>query len=373
MEEKHFPVVCVIPSLNPDSKLMRTVEGLAQAGITDILVVDDGSRRECQPVFDALAALPGCRVLHHAENCGKGRALKTAFFDYLEHYDTTLFQGVVTADADGQHLPEDIVKTANKLLPPPQGQLSVSRLRDSDALVLGTRDFDEPGVPFKSRFGNKLTTMVFHALYGKKVRDTQTGLRAIPNGFIKECLEIEGERFEYEIRMLIAAAREKMVIVEVPIQTVYFDDNRETHFHPVKDSLRIYKVILESFFKFMGVSLLSFALDQGLFAFLQKVVFAGFPDAFSIPAATLGARAASSLFNYSLNRSVVFQSNGAVRKSLARYYSLCVLQMAASAACVTVLHQLTRGDPSVLKLAVDTLLFLVSYQIQRRWVFGKEG
>lgn len=373
MEEKPLPVVCVIPSLNPDEKLVQTAEGILRTGINDLIIVDDGSRPECQSFFSQAETLPGCVVLHHKQNRGKGRALKTAFSYYLEHYDTGRFQGVVTADADGQHLPEDIAKTSKAICPPPSDTSSGICPPCGDALALGTRNFDEENVPFKSRFGNKLTTAVFYGLYQKKINDTQTGLRAIPNGFAKECLEVEGERFEYEIRMLITAARKDLEIVEVPIQTVYFDDNRETHFHPVKDSLRIYKVILGSFFKFVSVSLLSFAADQGIFAFLQKLVFSGFSDALSIPAATLGARAVSSLLNYTLNRSFVFQSDGAVRKSLIRYYSLCVLQMAMSAACVTALHQITRMDPSILKLVVDTLLFFASYQIQRRWVFRKEG
>jgi len=373
LEEKRFPVVCVIPSLNPDPKLTRTVEGLLEAGITDILIVDDGSRRDCRPIFDALEKLPGCRILRHERNRGKGRALKTAFSYYMRNYDTTRFYGVVTADADGQHLPEDILKTAKAICcPPPPDDSGGSCPSEKDTLALGTRNFDEEGVPFKSRFGNKTTTVVFYALYGRKIHDTQTGLRAIPNAFIKDCAELEGERFEYEIRMLIAAAREKLEIVEVPIQTVYFEDNRETHFHPVKDSFRIYRVMLQVFFRFMGAGFLSFLVDQGLFALLQKAVFKSLGDAPSILLATAAARVVSSLLNYMLNRSVVFRAGGALRGSLLRYYILCALQMAASAACVTVFRLLTRVDASILKLVVDTLLFFVSYQIQRRWVFRKE-
>ena len=117
-----FPVVAVIPSLNPDDKLPKTVDGLFQAGFTDVLLVDDGSRSDCQPIFDELGKKAGCTVLHHEVNCGKGRALKTAFSYYLERFDTRVYFGVVTADADGQHLPEDIYQTARRICTPPHRQ-----------------------------------------------------------------------------------------------------------------------------------------------------------------------------------------------------------------------------------------------------------
>ena len=218
-----------------------------------------------------------------------------------------------------------------------------------------------------------MTTAVFYALYGKRIHDTQTGLRAIPNAFIKDCIQIEGERFEYETRMLIAAARKKQDIIEVPIQTVYFDDNRETHFDPIKDSMRIYKILLSGFCKFAASSLLCVAVDQGLFTLMAGFVLGGLSKTVSIPAATAAARAVSSLLNYALNHTLVFKSDGKASKSLVRYYFLCVLQTAASAVCVTGFHLLTRINPSVLKLIVDTMLFFASYQIQRRWVFSKEG
>lgn len=365
-----FPVVAVIPSLNPDDKLPQTVDGLFRVGFTDIILVDDGSRPDCKPIFDALGERSGCTVLHHGENRGKGRALKTAFAYYLEQFDPGVYSGVVTADADGQHLPEDIYQTAKTLCTSEDidGQMC---LKEKDTFALGTRNFDEEIVPFKSRNGNKITTMVFQLLYGRLIHDTQTGLRAIPNRFLPVCLATKGERFEYEINMLIEAVNRKMNIVEVPIQTVYFDSNRETHFHPVKDSVRIYRVMFGSFLRFTCSGLLSMLVDQGLFALLQKLIFAGLSVQISIPLSTLIARVCSSYLNYSMNRVYVFDSGKGDRLFLIRYYILCVLQMAASAAGVTVLHAITRVDPSLWKLVVDTLLFFVSYRVQRTWVFRK--
>ena len=359
-----FPIVAIIPSLNPDEKLPEVVKGLFAVGFSDVILVNDGSRQECVPIFQELSNLPGCVVLNHECNKGKGRALKTAFSYYLENYDPTCYYGVVTADADGQHLPQDIYKTAQSLMEDGKPK--------AHTMALGTRDFNEEHVPFKSRNGNKITTVVFKILYGKWINDTQTGLRAISNDFVKDCLEIRGERFEYEINMLIRGVLQKVEMVEVIIETVYFDNNRETHFHPVKDSIRIYRVMLASFLKFACSGLISMLVDQGIFALLQKLVFTWLSATISIPLSTVIARVCSSLLNYSLNRTVVFESGKKGANTIVRYYTLCVLQMIVSAGLVTGIHLLTQWDSSALKLIVDCLLFFVSYRIQRNWVFKEE-
>lgn len=367
-----FPVVAVIPSLNPDEKLVHTVSELFRVGFTDVITVDDGSRAECHPYF-AQAKSCGAVVLRHEENRGKGRALKTAFAYYNDSYDQTGYVGVVTADADGQHLPEDIFRTAKTLIAEMNaGGGHSSSDNGQESLILGTRDFDEPQVPFKSRNGNKITTAVFQLLYGKRINDTQTGLRAISNGFVEKCLEIPGERFEYEIRMLIDAVAEKVNLEEVVIQTVYFDNNRETHFDPFKDSWRIYRVMFGSFFRFAASGLLCAIVDQGLFALLQKVVLVGLGTTNGIVAATAIARAGSSLLNYSINKRTVFHSKEKTSLSLIRYYILCILQAAASAGSVAVLYALTRLDTSAIKLIVDVILAFLSYRVQQTWVFGRD-
>lgn len=363
-----FPVVCIIPSLNPDEKFINTVHGIFAAGFTDLIVVDDGSRESCQHYFEEVSSIAGCTVIHHEINRGKGRALKTAFAYYLEHYDQAQYIGVVTADADGQHLPEDIRKSAEALIVQCNQD---PKKRSSFCMVLGTRDFDEEIVPFKSRNGNKITSLVFQILYGKHIQDTQTGLRAISNDFLAHCGEVPGERFEYEIKMLIDAVSRKIRIIEVPIRTVYFDHNRETHFHPVKDSLRIYRIIFSSFFKFASSGLLCVILDQGVFALFNKLILASFTATVSISLSTVIARGMSSFINYAINRTIVFQKKRGYR-DLIRYYILCVLQAAASAGLVSGLYHLWHLDPSFLKLIVDSFLFFISFQIQRLWVFREE-
>jgi len=350
-------VMVLIPSLNPDQRLPRLVVDLEGQGFAHIVIVDDGSRPECKPVFDQVRERESCTVLTHQVNLGKGAGLKTGFRYFQEKREELGLAGVVMTDCDGQHLPADIARVARALLDEPTH------------LILGTRDFDDENVPFKSRNGNKITTQVVRVLYGRTIHDTQTGLRGVPACWMEQCLACRGERFEYEINMLIDAVRQGVPMDEVTIQTVYFDDNKESTFHPVRDSLRIYREIFAPFLRFSCSSVLCAALDQGLFALLRRFAFAGLGTAAGIWAATAAARVGSSLCNYVLNRTVVFQSGSSSHRSLIRYYLLAAAQMACSAGLVAALHAVTRVSPSALKLPVDILLFFVSYRIQQRWVF----
>ena len=240
----------IIPSLDPDEKLIETVKKSASAGIDDIILVDDGSSPECRRRFDELELLPYVTVLTHKVNMGKGAALKTAFSYFLENRKDR--SGVVTADGDGQHRTEDIIACADEM-------------KNGDhAIVLGCRDFSLPNVPKRSRFGNTLTSKVFRLLCGMCITDTQTGLRAIPKEYLPAVINAAGSRFEYETNMLLLMDMQNIPFREVTIQTVYIDENSSSHFRPVRDSLRVYGII----FKFIGSSLLSSAVDVLVFHIL---------------------------------------------------------------------------------------------------------
>jgi dolichol-phosphate mannosyltransferase len=236
MDSRLSKVVLVIPSLNPDDNMVNFVNKLIDAGFSKIVIVDDGSRGDTQKYFDIVSQNDSVTVLKHAINQGKGRALKTAFNYILNTYTQDEIKGVVTADADGQHSPLDTKNVAIQLV------------NNGGAFVLGTRYFNDKSVPFKSSFGNRITSFVFGLMYGRKIADTQTGLRGIPYDYLKKCLILAGERFEYEILMLIDAVNSKMPIIEEKIQTIYINSNRETHFDAIKDSARIYRVMFECFF-----------------------------------------------------------------------------------------------------------------------------
>lgn len=219
-------IAVVIPALNPVPELSGLVTALLDRGAAEVIVVDDGSDPECGGVFAALRGLPCCTVLTHDRNLGKGRALKTAFTWILQRRPE--LPGVVTADADGQHSVEDIFTVARTLT------------AGTGALVLGVRDFTASGVPARSVLGNRLTSAVFRLLYRRRVGDTQTGLRGIPTEALRWMVELEGERYDYEITMLIEAARRGLAFTQVPIATRYFDNNAGSHYRLVRDSARIF-------------------------------------------------------------------------------------------------------------------------------------
>ena len=340
----------IIPAYNPDENLPRLVEALRAAGFSHILVVNDGSLPDCAPFFEAAEAAGGVILRHHI-NFGKGAALKTAFNHLLNTWPDLV--GAVTVDADGQHRLEDIEKCAADLLAHP------------DSLILGSRDFSREDVPARSRFGNVMTRNVFRLLCGVKIADTQTGLRGMARPLMVRFLTTKGNRYEYEMNMLIDCAEERIPIRQVGIETVYIAGNASSHFNPLVDSLKIYAV----FGKFLLSSLSSFLIDFVLFSCFSYVFrTVGMGDWYVLPA-TLGARVLSSMCNYLINRNAVFRSTEDGGRCLVRYYALAVVQMLCSAGAVYGLVSGLAFNDKVAKILVDTVLFLLSFRIQRGWVF----
>ena len=347
-------IVFVIPSLDPDEKMPEYVRTLINSGVKCVLLVDDGSKLEYKHFFEELKDLKEVTILTHEINKGKGRALKTAF-DYVLNNMKDI-KAVVTADADGQHAVDDTINTGIKTI-------------ETNDVVFGTRNFNEEIVPFKSRNGNKITTTVFKLLYGKQVNDTQTGLRGLPIDFLPKCLVIKGERFEYEIGMLIEIVKENRNIYELPIKTIYFDSNRATHFDTFKDSFRIYKIMFSQFIKFVFTSFSSFLIDIILYTILFNTVFNTIPYSKGILYSTVLARVVSSLYNFLMNKNKVFKSKEKTFNTMIKYYVLAIIQMLVSSLLVTYVFSKIQGNTSIIKIFVDFLLFLLSYQIQRAWVF----
>ncbi len=349
--------VLLIPALNPDEDLIKYVRELRSAGFARILVVDDGSREDVKYIFSALRDEYGCDLITHEKNLGKGKALKDGFlFAQKEYGECDDYRGIITADSDGQHTVSDVIKL-NDLLDKAQ----------EPTLFLGCRNFDLDIVPQKSKKGNKITTRVFKLLYGKHISDTQTGLRAITRGLIHEYAQLDGDRFEYEMNMLIYATRAKHNIVEQSIETVYINNNSETHFRPFVDSFKIYRLILGGFFRFAMSGILSMLLDQGLANLLFYLVLKNGYLAKGI------ARLFSAVFNFTLNRKVVFRSDDDAKGQAVRYAILAACQLVCSAVLVGLLTQLCRIDWlfSVFSIVVDTVLFFISYRVQDTWVFKK--
>ena len=350
-------VSVVLPSLNPTDSFDRVVDALTKAGFAEIVLVDDGSREACKSHFRRAAErYPQCHVLTHEVNRGKGAALRTAF-DYLlrECPDCAV---AVTADGDGQHLTKDILRCA------------VTAAQDG-AMVLGCRNFSLSEVPARSRMGNRITSAVFRLFCGIRISDTQTGLRAFPRALFPRLLEIRGDRYDYETNVLLELHRDGVAFREIPIETVYEDGNSESHFRPFLDSLRIYRFLL----LYILSSLTGALTDLVVFYFARRLLDAALEDAAAVAVSTVIARAISSLLNFNLNRSVVFHGQECYRKTLLRYYALCIPQMLLSMGLVALLAGLAGSGATLLttliKFAVDVFLFFLSFRIQQTWVFKR--
>lgn len=361
--------VILIPSLHPDHLLSEYVDKLLSSGFRRIVVVDDGSGPDeaYQSIFRSIAALDGCTVIGYETNRGKGYALKYG----MEHIARVFpdAPGIVTADSDGQHTAPDVEKLAARLMEKP------------GSLLLGSRDFSQPNVPPKSRFGNRTTSFFFALLYGRWLPDTQTGLRAFSTSMVPFMRAVPGDRFEYEMNMLIYASNEKIPFDIVPIDTIYIAENKSTHFRAFHDSIRIYKQLFGNFFRYASASILSFLLDNGLFTLLDHkaldMVFGAAlrsldPDEYLHTLAAAGAaRVLSSIFNYQMNRRYVFKA-GRTQGSGLRYAALCAATLLLSAALTNFFHLVIGIDRTPVKIVVDTLLYFANYRIQKAWVFRQK-
>ena len=339
----------VIPSLEPDHKLVDLIKSIVeQDDEYPILIINDGSSAEYDRLFKKTEEL-GARVLKHDENQGKGAALKTAMKAILKEYPDV--QRMVTIDSDGQHSYGDMIKC-----------IDLSR-RNPDGLVLGVRSFDKD-VPLHNKRGNIITRNIFRLSTGIDIEDTQTGLRIIPREFMEDLLLLPGERFEYETNMLMETKKKNWPIYSQPIETIYIEENESSHFNVFKDSVAIYAV----FIKYIFSSLASFAVDVIAFAFFIR--FFDDTKLLAIFAASGIARVISATFNYFVNRELVFKENS--QHSIFKYGGLVIVQITVSALFVHLVHLLLPSLNTVpIKIVVDAILFLISYQIQKRLIFKR--
>ena len=318
----------IIPAYEPDERMLHLLNTMEEKGIGPVVIVDDGSGPEYADLFaqaQEYVRRLGGTILTHEVNRGKGRALKTAFAHILEAYPDAA--GGVTADSDGQHTADCILSVRQALEDHP------------DNLILGVRRFDEEGVPWRSRAGNKITEKVFSYVSGVHVTDTQTGLRGIPRAFMKDLLDVPGERFEFE-----------------------------THFNTFSDSVKIYRILAKKYLKYVFASVSSCVIDLALFAvfcfFLKERVPA------YITVSTVLARVISAVYNYIITYKVVFASKQKVTVSGMKFFLLAVVQMSLSALLVTAGCALLPFLPEVaVKAFVDCVLFFISYTVQQKYIF----
>lgn len=314
-----------------------------------LVIVNDGNSPDLE-CFKNIPKKDVCFV-HHFINLGKGRALKSGINYCLNTFSD--IQGCVTCDADGQHSVDDILNICKILIENP------------NYLILGCRKFDN-NVPFRSRFGNKLTSFLFRFLAGIKITDTQTGLRGLPSELMKTCLRLEGERYEFETNMLLQCKKNNIPIKEAEIKTIYCDNNKSSHFHPVFDSLKIYGLL----FKFIFSSCVSSIIDFAIFSvgyFFSKKMFLSL----------VLARIISIFINFAINKNLVF-SFGKHKNTkeflfcIFKYCCLAIFLFCSSYFGIKFLTNFTSIPIYLSKIIIETMLFLISYNIQRDYIFKKE-
>ncbi|MBP3631085.1 MAG: bifunctional glycosyltransferase family 2/GtrA family protein [Clostridia bacterium] len=345
-------IYIIIPALNPDDKTITLIKELKKQGWHKILLVDDGSKEECKGIFKIAKEEYSCKLISHYKNMGKGRALKYAFNHLLTSDEE--FSAVVTIDCDGQHSPYDVSKLVEKY-----------EESGDNNLILGVRKFDKK-VPLKSSFGNKMTRSTMALFCGVKVSDANTGLRLFPKPIMVKFLDTAGDRFQYEINMLLETKDKDVGIVEVPIETIYYENNKSTHFRPFVDSFRIYSLFL----KYIFASTASFVVDFLLFALFlgltKNITFVS-----NIILSTVLARVISSTFNFIVNKNKVFKSDNGVARTAICYFVLAIFTMFASGILVDVLVEYALFNALLAKILVDSVLFVFNFIVQRDIIFKK--
>lgn len=335
----------VIPAYQPGPILLDLFNELQQKEIENIIVVNDGSNPNSKPIFDRIEKLGGT-VLNHGQNLGKGQALKTAFNFILSRLPQV--KSVLTCDADGQHHADDVLN------------LFKVAAEKRNELLLGSREFDDQVIPWRSRFGNKVTKQVFRFLVGQALTDTQTGLRVIPRSFLPALIQIKTGRYEFEMEMLVLAGKKNIPLREVSIQTIYEENNPTSHFNPLLDSLRIYFV----FIRFSIASIASAITDIvsfTLFYYLTSELFLSL----------LSARVISATLNFWLGRRFTFQSKLPILPQAGKYLVVASLHLFATYTIIYSEIQVLALSVYSAKLFTECTIFLINFLVQLNWVYAE--
>jgi glycosyltransferase involved in cell wall biosynthesis len=337
-------LTAIIPAHNPPAELVGFVTQLA-AYFARIIVVNDGSSSSCDPIFQAIERVEKVMLLRHAVNLGKGAALKTGFNHACCYFGDHI--GVVTIDADGQHLLEDALKVADVLKSHPEN------------LVMGVRTFGK-NVPFRSKIGNILTSFLFRMLIGQKLTDTQSGLRGFPRSFLPRLLKIGANGFEFDLDTLLAWKYSGHKIIEQPIQTIYIKGNESSHFNPILDSMRIYFVLFRFTLASLSSALIDFAVFMLVYGLSQNLL-----------AGQACARPVSMLYNYFVVKKLVFFSREEIVRTFPKYVALTFCSGSISYLLIKILVTFSPVPVIAAKAIVESFVFFANFAIQRDFIFVK--
>ena len=333
--------IILIPAYEPDEKLIELLKEL-QLKKLDMVVVDDGSGKDYKKIFDK--ANKYAHVLQYETNKGKGHALKTGLNYIKETFEKDYI--VVTMDSDGQHTVKDAMNLADYIEKHPK------------EVAIGKRKRDTGNVPLRSKFGNGMTRFVYKVVTGVSLYDTQSGLRCFSDKLTDLMLSIKGNRYEYEMNVILECPRRRIKLHEIEIATIYIENNAGSHFKPLRDSWRIYKQIL----KFSLSSLVCFAIDYISFIIL-------FALSHNINMANILARLISGTANYTINKRIVFNSEKSVAVSLIQYVLLASVILLLNTLTLNLLVVVFGWNEYIAKVITETVLFAFSWFMQNRVIF----
>ena len=210
-------IVAIIPALNAERTVPRVIEQARQQ-IEPVVVIDDGSSDRTGDVARAAGAI----VLRHDVNRGKGGALKTGFRWARENgYD-----GVITLDADGQHLPSEIPKFLRQ------------RAEGGEDLIIGGRAHLFGQMLPRRRNANRFSAWCIAKCSGVPITDSQSGFRFYSARLI-DGIDLHTDGFDMESEVIVRAGRRGFRIVTIPIDLGFVDGLSTSHYKPLKDTLRI--------------------------------------------------------------------------------------------------------------------------------------
>lgn len=338
-------ITILIPAYRPSPRLIEILNDLSKHHSGSIVVVNDGSGADFDDVFSGCRSIDNVVVLSNAINLGKGAALKYGINWILTN--TLNVQGIVTADADGQHAVDDIARVARALAEHPT------------AFVLGYRQFSSD-IPLRSRLGNNVSRVVYRGLLGLNLKDTQTGLRGLPVELARACLSIRSNRYEFETEQLTIASSMKVPVLEIGIKTIYEDHNASSHFNPLFDSARIYFVVLRYAFASIATTLVDIAAFLILLPFVPNVI-----------AANLASRAVALGVQFLLLRGFVFQTSGGFGKFVL-FVGYVALTGLVSGLLQREFAEFTGAGALASKLVVETLIFVFNFLFLRDILFRRK-
>lgn len=333
-------IIVLIPAYEPTITFLDLLKDLKKYNLK-VIVVNDGSGPEYENIFKKASNY--AHVIEHSENKGKGRALKTG----LEYINKNIQKDyvVVTIDCDGQHSIADALKISNYALENPE------------LLVLGKR-LRSKKTPLRSKVGNAITRFFYRITTGLDVYDTQTGLRAFSKKLVPFMLKIDGERFEYEMNVLLKSALNKIKIKEIEIETIYLDNNSHSHFKTIRDSILVYKEI----FKFLTSSLISFSIDY--LAYTSFLLLTN-----KLLLSNIIARIISATINFNINKKLVFNNKKKETKQITNYILLAVIILTLNSILLTLLVNTFLINKYLAKILVEILLLFFSWIIQKKIIF----